>query len=231
MHPIGFSTGAVSLGDFRSALQHLARTASDAVELSALRTIELEPLIEALDTLDLTQFRYVAVHAPSSFTVEEEPNIIALLQRAARRRLYVVVHPDAVHRVERWAVLGEWLCLENMDKRKSIGRTAADLCMFFAKLPRAGLCFDIAHARQFDSSMTEAYRILRAFTKRIRQVHLSEVSTSSHHVRVSAAAAADFRQVASLIPKEAAIIVEAPVAPSELQEELEVSRAIMCHPA
>lgn len=228
MSASGYSTGALARGDFRAALQTLEGSSADAVELSALRLAELRPLVDAFADLDLTRYKYVSVHAPSAFSPIEEIEIIDLLVQASLREWYVVVHPDSMHDVGRWAVLGQWLCLENMDKRKPVGRTTEELSEYFIKLPLAGLCFDIAHARQVDSSMTEAYRLIRAFHGRIRQIHISEVSTSSRHARISAAAASDFREVASFLPPEAALIVEAPVRTEEVESELAASRAAVC---
>lgn len=224
MRSAGYSTGALALDDFRCALKLIESTDADAVELSALREDELAPLIAALAGLDLKRFRHVAVHAPSRFAEREEAGIVALLKSAAHLGCYVVVHPDAIYDVSRWTGLGSWLCIENMDKRKAAGRSADELEVFFKDLPEAGLCFDIAHARQFDSSMTEAYRILRTFANRLRQVHISEVNTSSHHERISPSAASDYQQVAHLIPSEAPIIVEAQVSARDLVAELNASR-------
>ena len=69
MRTIGFSTGALSRGDYRQALEMLADKDVSAVELSALRQEELRPLVEDLDNLDLSRFRYIAFHAPSSLTL------------------------------------------------------------------------------------------------------------------------------------------------------------------
>ncbi|MGI0084760.1 MAG: hypothetical protein ACREBQ_06730, partial [Nitrososphaerales archaeon] len=65
MRPIGFSTGALAYGDFRRALDILQGKRIAAIELSALRETELAPLIGALDSLDLSAFTYISVHAPS----------------------------------------------------------------------------------------------------------------------------------------------------------------------
>jgi sugar phosphate isomerase/epimerase len=227
MRPAGFSTGALALSDFRRALDLMKSTDADAVELSALRKSELKPLIAALDDLDLKRFRHVSVHAPSQFSAKEEPEILDELRRAAEFGYYIVVHPDTLHDLKAWSTLGPRLCIENMDKRKSFGRSADELALLFESLPEAGLCFDIAHARQFDSSMTEAYRILLRFADRLVQVHFSEVSTLSRHTRASSTAAADFQQVASLIPDNAPVIVESQVSPSELASELAASRSAL----
>ena len=72
MRPVGFSTGAVAKGDFRRALSLLREHDVDAVELSALRINELEPLVAAIPDLDLGPFSFVSVHAPSRFDRESE---------------------------------------------------------------------------------------------------------------------------------------------------------------
>ena len=74
---------------------------------------------------------------------------------------------------------GEQLAIENMDRRKPIGRTLEELNVIFEKLSEAMLCFDIGHARQCDTTKTEAYRILRAYASRLCQIHLSEINTAS----------------------------------------------------
>ena len=67
MRRIGFSTGALARGDFRSALAILHRYRVDVVELSALRIGELAPLAHAISDLDLSAFTFVSIHAPSRF--------------------------------------------------------------------------------------------------------------------------------------------------------------------
>ena len=72
------------------------------------------------------------------------------------------------------AEFGSLLCIENMDKRKPIGRSAGELRSIFDQLPDASLCFDIGHARQVDTTMTESYLILKEFGAKLRQVHMSQ---------------------------------------------------------
>ena len=226
MRPIGFSTGAISRGDFRAALDTLAHTDADAVELSALRAGELPGLIAALPSLDLARFRHVAVHAPSRYEPGEERAIVRLLGEAAGRGFDVVVHPDAMCDVAAWEPLGARLCVENMDKRKPVGRTAEELASYFDRLPEAGLCFDVAHARQVDGSMLEGRRILTRYRDRLRQLHVSEVATDSRHVRVSAGAQGDFRTLAELVPPDVPLIIESVVTPSEVVVELQTIRGL-----
>jgi len=64
MRRIGFSTGALARGDFRSGIA-LQESRADAIELSALREAELDPLIGAIPDLPLKRFTFVSFHAPS----------------------------------------------------------------------------------------------------------------------------------------------------------------------
>jgi len=224
MRAIGFSTGALACADFHKGLGMLRQTKIEVVELSALREAELGPLVAALDALDLSQFTYVSVHAPSLFPQEHESQVVDLLQTIIDRDWPVIVHPDAIHDHSLWRKLGAALCIENMDKRKPIGRSADELRRVFDLIPDASFCFDIAHARQFDSTMTEAYLLLTAFSQKLRQVHVSEVNTSSKHDVMSYSSILAFREVAHLIPVNIPLILETPTAPQNLEAEMERAR-------
>jgi hypothetical protein len=217
---IGFSTGALARGDFRKALQMLAGKPLMAVELSALRQDELQPLVEQLDNLDLSSFKYVAFHAPSSMERQFESVALRLLDKVAARGWPIIVHPDAMQTPGEWARLGHRLCLENMDKRKPIGQTADDLAKFFEILPDASLCFDIGHARQVDPTMSEASAILSRFQDRIQQLHVSEVNTESKHDRLSFESILAFQRVSQLLPANVPVILESRVEESEIEEEV-----------
>lgn len=219
MRSVGFSTGAVALGDFHSALEILTMHGVQAVELSALRAVELPVLLADLDDLDLSDIRYVSIHAPSSFEARDELTLVRALSETSPV-FPVVVHPDAVHVVDRWRALGHRLLIENMDRRKSRGRTAHDLDLFFRELPEAGLCFDIGHARQVDSSMTEAHRILDRFGHLLREVHVSSVGSDSRHYRLDYPTFLACRDLCDRIPGDVPLIVESRVDPSEIEAEL-----------
>jgi hypothetical protein len=221
MRRIGFSSGALAYADFRRGVAMLQHKAVHALELSALRQCELRPLLEALDELDLSQFEYIALHAPSHFQEDDEKEIVGLLSGVCARGWPVILHPDAIHHYSRWRSLGRMLCVENMDKRKPIGRTAAELERIFDQLPEAAFCFDIGHARQVDSTMTEAYFILKSFGDRLRQVHVSEVNTRSKHDPLSYASILAFQEVAGMIPEDVPVILETPVPEDQIEFEIE----------
>ena len=213
MRFVGFSTGALAGSDFRRGVE-LARGAGlAAVELSALRRDELGPLVEALDELDadLAHFRDVIFHAPSAFDPDDEARVVALLERVWERGVPIVVHPDVIHTDALWRRFGDGLRIENMDLRKAVGQTAADLAPYFARLPQARFCLDLAHARQVDPTMAEAERMLLGFLGRLEEVHLSDVDPDSRHHRLTPEAADDFRELAPLLPDWVPLVLESPL--------------------
>lgn len=218
---IGFSTGALAFGDFRRALEMLRSHDVRAVELSALRQPELEPLVTAADELDLSQFTYIAVHAPSHIDARTEPGVVKGLLGLAQKNWPIVVHPDAIHDYSLWRPFGALLCVENMDKRKPVGRTVDELEIIFDLLPEASLCFDLGHARQVDTTMTEAYLIVRTYGSKLRQVHVSEVNTCSRHDRLSYSSTLAFCRFAEFIPETVPLIVEAVIDESEIESEIQ----------
>jgi hypothetical protein len=226
MRPIGFSTGALARGDFRSALSTLRRYRIGVVELSALRVEELEPLAAAIPSLDLAGFTFVSIHAPSRFNVEDECWVLQYLKTFASAGFPVVVHPDVIFHPQQWRVLGNHLLIENMDKRKPVGRSVDELWRYFAVLPDARFCFDIGHARQVDPSMTEAALLVRAFGDRLTEIHMSEVNTASRHDPISSNAVAAFTPIMAGIPEEIPIVLEPLIDQGQSDVETELRRAI-----
>ena len=225
MRRIGFSTGALARGDFRSALAIIHRHRIEVVELSALRVSELAPLVQAIPDLDLSEFTFVSIHAPSRFALEEEEWVVNHLRVVADRGFPIVVHPDVIFNSFRWLELGDRLLIENMDKRKPTGRTVDDLRALFAVLPAARFCFDVGHARQVDPSMTEAALLIRSFGHKLSEVHMSEVNTASRHDPISKNAVNAFSTVMSSIPEDIPIIPESLIDEGQSDVETEIQRA------
>jgi hypothetical protein len=223
MDTVGFSTGSLSRGDVAGALQILSRYLTGALELSALRMHELAPLLRSIPRLPLGGYHHISIHAPSFFTPQEERTIAASLLPVARQGWFVVLHPDVIHDHAVWAPFGDRLCIENMDRRKPSGRTVEELWPVFERLPLASFCFDVAHARQCDTSMTEAFRLLSAFGSRLRQVHISELDGDSRHIRLSRGGISACQEIADLIPIDVPAIIEARVEPHEVDAEIDAS--------
>ena len=195
-----------------------------AVELSALRQHELEPLVHAIEDLELSRFQYISVHAPSSLDPDFEERALELLGIVFQRGWPIIVHPDAIHCAERWLRFEGLLFIENMEKRKPIGQTAADLTIIFNQLPDAMLCLDLGHVRQVDPTMSEAAAILTRFGNKLKQLHVSEVNTQSRHDALTLESIMAFQRVASFMPADVPIILESRV--PEAQIETEVKNAL-----
>lgn len=225
MRPMGFSTGAIAKGDFRRALDAMAPLGLPAVELSALRLQELPDLAEAIDGLNLAGYRHISVHAPSDFLVSDERHVVSLLKGFADRGWPIVVHPDVIFTDALWIEFGGKLLIENSDRRKSVGRTAIELQLLFARFPNAGLCFDIGHARQVDPTMNEAFSILQVGQVKLRQIHISEVNSFSRHEPLSYGAIEASRRVADLVPDHVPIILETLIDQGQSTMAEELARA------
>jgi hypothetical protein len=226
MRLFGYSTGAIALGDFARALDVLSKYNFDAVELSALRISEVEPLINALPDLDLSRYKYVSFHAPSSFTEGEEEHLVWLLSKLPAD-WPIVLHPDAIYSSQYWQPISHRLAIENMDRRKNTGRTVLELRKFFEMMPEARMCLDLGHARQVDPSMVSAYLLLKAFADRIVQLHVSEVDTLNRHDLISRAGAMAFSQVRGFVPDSIAVILESRVRENDIAPEAAKAAAIL----
>jgi hypothetical protein len=224
---IGFSTGAIAKGDFRRALEVLSTTDIRVVELSALRLHELKPLCDALATLDLSKYEFVSLHAPSSFSPSEEAEVVRLLKTVIVNGYPVVVHPDVIYDSRLWQTFGDLLLVENMDQRKGKGRTSRELIPIFDCLPNAKMCFDAGHAGSVDSSMSEAFVILKTFAERIAEIHLSSVDSIGHHESFTFAAINAFREIANLIPENVPVILESPVDADQIGAEVSLADRIL----
>ena len=217
---IGFSTGSIAKGDFKKALSLLMNTSCDAIELSALRENELLELIEALDGLDLSKYKYISFHAPSKINNLTEEILIEFLKEIKKRDWFIIIHPDIIKDFSLWRILGENLCIENMDKRKHCGQTTKDLSYIFEQLPEASFCFDIAHSRQVDPTMMEGISMLKKFKNRVKQLHVSDVNADSKHEPLNWEAIISYSKISQYIPN-VPIILESPVQPEHIQSEID----------
>ncbi len=219
---IGFSTGSIALDDVVRGLDIAAQAQVKAIELSALREKELDPLLESLPQLEnrLKAFDYISFHAPSYIIEMSEAELVLKLQQVAERNWAIVIHPDLINDFSLWKQLGRAVCIENMDKRKIIGRTATQLLNFFEELPEATFCFDIGHARQVDPTMQEAESFLQLFQDRLQQIHMSYVNSQSRHERLNFESIMAYQRMASWIDESVPIILETPVEKSNLDTEI-----------
>jgi hypothetical protein len=189
-HPIGASTGFLveDRGDWPALADAAASLSPFTAELAALSELELPGLLAYLLSAGeaTPSFRYLSVHAPSKHLKMAEPKLVDHLSRLPAFVDAIVVHPDVMSDPGEYRRLGSRLVLENLDARKAGGRTADELAPYFAALPDAGLCLDVAHARSIDATMAGAHALLDRFAGRLRHLHVSSLDADGHHVPLRA---------------------------------------------
>lgn len=169
-------------GDWPALVERATGISPFAVELSALSEPELPGLEAFLAARPPLPFRFLAVHGPSKGRTLDDDDLSRRLDRLPTAIDAVVLHPDQLTSPAVYARLGAVLALENMDDRKSGGRTVEELEPLFRDLPLARFCFDIAHAASVDPQMEEAHALLDRFGPCLSHVHLSSLGRDGSHV-------------------------------------------------
>jgi len=213
-HPLGASTGYMeeSRGDWDALVEEALRTSSFVVELAALSETELPGLLAFLRDAPPLPFHYVSVHAPTKHLRMSDGELVdALLGGLPGWVDAVVLHPDVIDDVAAYRRLGSLAVIENLDPRKDVGRTAAELEPLFRALPEAGFCFDVAHAAAVDPSMDVAQGLLDRFCGRLRHLHISSLDEDHHHEPLRAADEAAWAPVLRRC-RDVPWILEAPLA-------------------
>jgi hypothetical protein len=181
---VGASTGymAGARGDWPRLVAAAEALSHDVVELSALSAAELPGLVAFLAETDPLDFAHVSVHGPSKGWDGTPDALSGQLAALPAQVGGIVMHPETLGDAAAFAQLGGRLWLENMDTRKPDARTPDELTRFFATLPAARFCFDIAHAQLHDPTMGLAHELLDAFGERLVEVHLSSITDGGAHV-------------------------------------------------
>ncbi len=220
----GFSTGALAKGDFRAAIAMLDDYKLDALELSALRLSELDVLLSALPSLVLGGYAHVTLHAPSRFDEASEGALADKLLGALPFVGGVVLHAEAIVEPRHWIPFGDRLLIENADGRKATGRTLEELQAVMAPLPKARICFDVAHVYQVDPTLIEARRMIRVFGDRIAQLHLSQLDHACAHHGLTYGIVQQFQALMPLLP-DVPVILESCVPADEIGRQLDLARS------
>ncbi len=186
-HPLGASTGYMGdlRGDWPAQIRQARELSPFAIELSVLCEDEIDGLASYLGGDPALAFRYLSIHGPSKGRAMSESALVDVLVELGAHAQAVVMHPDTMEDPVPYRSLGRKLVLENMDARKDDGRTVEELDRWFAELPEAGFCFDIAHAWSVDDTMVAGADLLDAFRKRLRHLHVSSLAPDLHHTSLT----------------------------------------------
>jgi hypothetical protein len=181
---VGPSTGYMvgARGDWPRLVAAAESCSLDVVELSALSARELPGLLRFLREDGTLPFGHVSVHGPSKGWDGSAGALVAALTAIPSQIDGIVMHPETLGEVEAFADPGSRLRLENMDTRKQDARTVEELARYFAALPAARFCFDIAHAQLHDPGMGLAHELLDAFADRLAEVHISSIERNGEHM-------------------------------------------------
>ena len=194
---VGPSTGYMvgARGDWPRLVAAAESCSLDVVELSALSARELPGLLQFLREDGELPFGHVSVHGPSKGWGGTPAALATALGAIPAQVDGIVLHPETLGDLAAFADLGARLRLENMDTRKPDARTVAELERYFATLPDARFCFDVAHAQLHDASMGLAHELLDAFADRLAEVHISSIEPGGEHFPLRAADAEAFLPV------------------------------------
>lgn len=127
----------------------------------------------------------VSVHAPCGVGA-----MIGLLPETVEQ---VVFHPNTLEDLRPVRALGARAAIENMDARKPTGRTVDELELFFAELPQARFCFDVAHALHHDATLELGLELADRFADRLGQLHVSVLAPDCWHLPLTSAAVEKLR--------------------------------------
>ncbi len=155
---LGFTSGRIS------NLKYYLRVGCTAIELNV-------GTIEGLEKLN-TLFDYVSIHAPTGpFDYLQLDALVKIVKPKV-----VVLHPDNIINPRLVNELGWPLALENMDWRKSTGKTVEQLEKWFDIFPQAKMVLDLNHVFTNTADMSLASSLWQKFSDRVAHFHLSGFS-------------------------------------------------------
>ena len=189
MLKLGYSLGAGknSRYTFKERLKMLSFVEKYAIELGYVAANRLEEALDVEDIREIKKFGYRSIHAPAILNEYENPEWIRYPSNKAEKIIEklieianainaqtILFHPDLVDDFS-WLnnKIGKRIAFENMDVKKSFGKSVEDMVNVFSKAPEAKWVCDVNHLYTIDPTMKLAEDFHRAFGDRISHYHLS----------------------------------------------------------
>lgn len=187
MIKLGYSLGEPTTSfSWKDKISILADVEKYAIEISYVVSSRLKEKLDREDIEKIKQFEYISIHAP--VLISDDPKIwirypsleggiiIDELLKIAKviKADTILFHPDLVDDF-RWLnnKVGDLLSFENMDSKKSFGKTVKDLEAVFIEAPNAKWVCDVNHIYTIDPSMKLSKEFHTAFKDRLCHYHLS----------------------------------------------------------
>lgn len=157
-----------------------------AAEMSYVVADRLKEELDEQDIANLKQFEYISIHAP--VLIAEDPKewirypgkegdavidkLLGIAQSLGART--ILFHPDLVDDF-RWLNerVGKLLAFENMDIKKSFGKTIEEMESVFTQAPNARWVCDVNHIYTMDETMKLTEQFHTHFQDRLCHYHLS----------------------------------------------------------
>lgn len=178
---IGFSTGflhkEISPTSIR-ALEICRTVSTEAIEINCIGGLhENGHSASLIGACDVSGFRQVSLHSPSKVRYGNDASTRDLLAEIQKMCLaipvkVVVFHPDLV---DCWEIFSEFdipYAFENMDHRKTFGKSVSDLRYVFSRCD-SGFVLDLNHCYSIDPTMATARELIERFGDRLCEIHLS----------------------------------------------------------
>lgn len=189
MIKLGYSLGAGPnpKHSIKERIKILSSVETHGVELGYVVGSRLEEKLDAEDIQELKKFQYLSIHAPAILNDSNKKEWIRYPSNEAEETLEKIIkiakvtnadsilfHPDLIDDFA-WLnkKIGNLLAIENMDAKKSFGKSVEDLKKIFSQAHDAKWVCDVNHIYTIDRSMKLAEAFHSAFQDRICHYHLS----------------------------------------------------------
>lgn len=170
--------------DLFKKIDQIARQQTDVIELSLTREEKFRHKFTSKIIDSIKRFKYRSIHAPTldinlkplrypDNTTDKLLGVVDDLVSSINPSV-ILFHPDIV---DDFGYLnkkyGSTIAFENMDSKKSFGRTVEEMKQVFERSPHARWVFDVNHLYTNDNSMKSAKLFQIAFKDRLVHYHIS----------------------------------------------------------
>jgi hypothetical protein len=181
---LAIASGTGNPKELERYLHEALDSSIQAVELSFTRVSKIRDSITPEAVSLFSKFKYKSIHFPvkneanetimypNNISEEEIGKIDNLLEKVSVDTL--VIHPDQITDSD-WLVnkYGRLLAFENLDIKKSFGKTVDQMEEVFKRYPDTKFVFDLNHVYTNDQSMESAKNFFDKFETRMAHYHFS----------------------------------------------------------